>query len=492
MSVAGHDKTFRGFLDYMRQPLPVRDLLVLAGLMLAVGIAFHTLYPFPFTFPDSGSYVLTAKEGTFNVYRPMGYSTYMSWVHGIASGPTALFAVSYLLSGLATLFALFSARYLLGIERRWVFYAMSLAAILSPRIIFSTNFIMSDGLFTTLVMIFTATALWLVFSRNLLLVAAHLLVFVALYKVRYSGMFLLPVSMAALWCGFGGRAAWLRIVAALVPVLIFGALFNATKSEYARQTGVDTFSGFGGWQLVNNASTLMPEAKEIRRSELPVGVQPVHEFLSLYPDSLFDCRHTMTTDYMWSNELPYKQFLFYYMQSTGMPYPQAWASVGKLYGDYAGSLIGRYPGRYLTRYLLPSAGSLFRCGRMIEEGMEFKGEPLYREYFSITQQTYRHSHTFFTDIYPVRAAFNVVWWLALGVCAVWFCVVMLRRGLPGRKQRTAAAILLGFILIYLGSSAIASPCTTWRYTMPMFVPSVVFVFYCVSAFIDKRRGDAGE
>lgn len=486
MTGGSKDISLRGFAGFMRQKRQLTDLLALAGVLFVVGVVFHLLYPFPFTFPDSASYVYTANDGVFNVYRPMGYSTYMAWVRGLAHGPTALFAVSYLLNAAAVLFMLFSARYLLGLERRWLFYTLSVAAILAPRIIFSTNFIMSDGLFNTLTMIFVTTAMWLVFSRNLWLAAAHLLVLLLLYKVRYSGIFFLPVSVAALWMAFAGRGKVIRLAVSLAPLLLFALLFTSTKREYSRQTGVDTFSGFGGWQLINNASVLLPEAKEIKPAEFAREVQLLHQFIRQCPDSLFDRRHTMSTDYMWSNDLPYKQFLLYYSDATGMPYPQAWAAVGKMYGTYAGELIREYPGRYFTQFLLPSLGSMFRCGEMIEERLEFRGEPLYREFFGITQQSYKHKNHLFAAIYPIRQAINYIYWLGLGACAAWFCAVMLRRGVHHPKRRNAAALVLGFLLIYFFSSALASPCTTWRYTMPMFVPSLVFMSYCIGAFLDRR------
>ena len=471
-------KSLRDFIKFLGHKPQRTELAVMTG----VGIIFHILYPFPFTFPDSPSYVLSAAEGIFNVYRPMGYSSYLAFLHNFSGSPTFVFLFSYILNALATLFLLFSVKYLLGL-RGWVFWILAAFTILAPRIIFSTNFIMSDGLFNSLTMIFLATALWMVFSCSLWILAAHLLIFAALFKVRYSGMFFLPVSMVAIFFSYF-NASWLKRSLALLPVLVFVFLYTSTREEYVRRTGVDTFSGFSGWQMVNNASVLLPDAKRIVPRELPAHLRPMHAFIQMCPDTLFRREYAMTTKYMWDNELPYKQFLLWQCYNTGMDYPSGWVRCGKLYGEYARELIGRYPGRYLTRFMLPSLAGNFSCGQIIEEKIEFRNEPLY-ESWGITAESYTHRNSFFTDIYPVRKFFNVLFWVGLWLAAVIFLVTISRKVIR-TKEWQGGALLLLFVLIYLCSSALASPNTTWRYMMPLFVPSLAFMAYVASALPWKK------
>ena len=79
----GETKTFRAFIDFMKKKPQRVELGIWAAVLLALGVALHLLYPTPFVFPDSGSYVNSAASGTFNVYRPMGYSQYLGLLHGI-------------------------------------------------------------------------------------------------------------------------------------------------------------------------------------------------------------------------------------------------------------------------------------------------------------------------------------------------------------------------------------------------------------------------
>lgn len=470
------NKSFGDFWSRLGQKPMLAELLSTASLIAAVGIAFHLLYPMPFTFPDSGAYVLSAKEGVFNFYRPMGYSGYMGFVHLFGQSTTVLFAFSYTLHGLALLFLLMSARYLLDIPGRW-YWPLALFSVLAPRLIFSTNFIMSDSLFASLTMLFVATALWVVFSRSKLLLVAHLLCFIALYKVRYSGMFYVPVSMAAVWLSFKGAPLPKRTLA-LVPLLVFLIMFTLAKKEYREQTGVDTFSGFSGWQLINNAAVLLPEAKTIPAYEFEPQLRGFHSFIASCPDTLFRREYAMSTHNMWGNDMPYKQYMFYNNRLNGYPYANGWVVAGKLYGEYAAQMIKRYPGKYFTRFIIPSFVSNFKCWDFSEERGEFRNEPLYHEYFGIEADSYKHRRIF-SALMPVRKAMNWIYWLMLGACTAYFCTTLRRRNY-GDKCWQGAALTLFFILFYIATSAVSSPNTTWRYTMPIFVPSLVFMAWCVS------------
>ena len=154
----GETKTFRAFIDFMKKKPQRVELGIWAAVLLALGVALHLLYPTPFVFPDSGSYVNSAASGTFNVYRPMGYSQYLGLLPGISPSLTFVFVFSYAIHALSTLWLLFSAKYLLEIRDRRIFGIFCLFAVAAPRLLFCTNFLMSDSLFHTLTVLFVTTA----------------------------------------------------------------------------------------------------------------------------------------------------------------------------------------------------------------------------------------------------------------------------------------------------------------------------------------------
>lgn len=482
------EASLRAFLAFLREPRQKRELLICAAAMLLLGIALHILYPFPFFFPDTGSYVLSAKEGVFNAYRPMGYSDYLSLLHGISSSLGFVFVATYLLHALSTLWLLFSAKFLFGIRDGRLFGALCALAIVAPRLLFASNFLMSDSLFNTLTTLFVTSALWICFSRNIAMILFHLFVFALLYKVRYVGMFYVPVTLLALGFMPLGRR-WTKLGLMALPVLLFAVLYGSAKKEYIRQTGVDTFSAFSGWQLLNNASVLIPEAKAGLKTQdfAPGLVRNVHAFMQSCPDTLFNRRNMLSTACMWDKDLPYKYFMFQYMQATGQPYVPAWVQTGVVYGEYAARLIREYPGRYFSRFVLPSAGSMFAPQDIVEEKIAFVNEPMYRDYYGVTAERYEHAPRLFASLNPLRRVLNAVYWGMLVVSLVAFAVRWRKLAGEGERKRKGALLLASFMLIYLGSSVLASPCTTWRYSMPIYLSSLVFAAFVAQTFIGERK-----
>jgi len=123
----------------------------------------------------------------------------------------------------------------------------------------------------------------------------------------------------------------------------------------------------------------------------------------------------METAYMWERDLPYKQFLPYYIYAKNIGYERGWVEAGAIYEKYANMLIRKYPGRYFSRYIIPSFLSNFKCHPISEESTVFKNEPIYRDYFGIQEETFTYNHHFFYDLTPVRKIANYFYWTILGL-----------------------------------------------------------------------------
>lgn len=446
---------------------------------VVVYIVFSILYPEPFMFPDSGSYVLSAYDPTaFNIYRPMGYSSYLSLVHGISPSLGFMTGTTYFLHILSTLTLLFSARFLLGWGRRGVFVVITVCALFAPTALFATNFVMSDSLFASLTMLFLASALWILFLKNWWLIVAHLLLFWALYSVRYSGMLYVPISMLALLFSPLPRKTYYRILLAISPIVIASILFANVKSEYREHTGVDTFSAFNGWQLLNNASVLIPGARNVNPAIISDDeqVRYLHEFFTQYPDSVFSTSMALSTSLMWSNTLPLKQFTFLMLeQNPKATYPAAWVNVGVIYEKYAKALIANDPMGYLTKYIAPSLATLVKNQNITEQVNVVKNEPMYERYYGLSYDTYTHSNQGLWDFFNTcRRWFNPLYWV-LTIGAIASFLVTNRRVMFSEPVARCGLLLIAFIVVYLIGSAVASPCTTWRYSLPFFTPSLILI-----------------
>ncbi|MDR2843836.1 MAG: hypothetical protein LBV57_04230, partial [Candidatus Symbiothrix sp.] len=102
------------------------------GLYLVLGILIQIYYPYPFVYPDSGAYLLSAAEEVVNAWRPMGYSYYIRFVHAFSPSLTVLYWVSYGLNAIACILFLFSVKYLFKITSKILFYTFAGFMIFSP------------------------------------------------------------------------------------------------------------------------------------------------------------------------------------------------------------------------------------------------------------------------------------------------------------------------------------------------------------------------
>lgn len=470
-------KNFRNFLRYMSEKEQKWEFCVLSGIICILGSIFYYLYPFPFVFPDSGAYIAAANDNIQNVYRPMGYSNYLQILHSINGHISFVFIASYALNSIASLFLLYSFKYLSNIRNRYLFYILCACVFLSPTILFSTNFIMSDGIFNTLTIVFIATALWLIYTSNIWIILLHLCCLALLYKTRYTGMFYVPISMIALFISAQrNRMIW-RLALSCVPVILSLFLQSSAKHEYKRISGVNMASGFEGWQLMNNASVLIPKAKSLPETKFDTQLEQVyHQFLKTCPDSLFTTQKALTTGLMWDKASPFKKFMIYYGRTTRHKYETAWAETGALYSKYARQLIFTFPLSFLTEYAIPSFLSFFEFRKITEDQIEFKNQRYFHQYYGIETDSYKHKHSFFSDLNPVRHIFHYIYWFLLGGSIIYYFFTFQKYRFK-EKDRQAAGILLAFITIYIIVSALASPNTTWRYAMPIYIPSVLFMAY---------------
>lgn len=481
-------KSFKDFIRYIASSKEQKiELCILILLISAIGILFYNLYPFPFVFPDSGAYIQSAQSGILNIYRPMGYSHYLQFLHSMNGSFSFIFIASYFFHALTSLFFLYSFKYLIELKNKWIFYGLCALVFLSPTILFSTNFLMSDGLFNTLTTLFIATALWIVYCSNIWIIIIHLCCLAMLYDVRYAGMFYVPISMIVLFLAFQKRSIAIRIITACIPIFLLLFLQNSTRTEYKKVTGVNTTSGFEGWQLMNNASVLIPKAKQLPVSKFDTKLeQAYHKFLFSCPDSIFTIEAALSTGLMWDQTSPFKQFTFYYMQKTNHPYPIAWAETGKLYSEYARKLIFAYPFDFITDFFIPSLASFFEFREIGEHDNEFKNEKMYQDYYGIQIDNYKHSCRLFSDINPARHILHYFYWIAFALASIYFLVTTRKSSFTDKHWQTSA-LLFSFIIIYIGVSALASPSGTWRYAMPIYIPSILFVGSILNELSMKLR-----
>ena len=453
----------------------IRDLALFSVVLLVVGVLMRIFYPQPFVYSDSYTYIYTAAHNTFDFFRPNGYPRYLRLIHWLSPGLGFLFLVNYLFFALSSLLLLFSARQVLSIRNSRLFLVIGFCAILSPRLVFSTNYMMSDGVFSSLAAVFVASCLWLVKRPSWGWSIVNLLTLWLMCRLRYGGLFFIPASAVAFFLSLRGKARFVPVLVACAPILLGVAFYVITRYEYKKRTDVAVFSGFGGWQKINNALVLFPEAKELPPEAFKPEVRTLHAFMLRQPDEKFDRENTMGTLHMWSNELPCKAYVFNMCAELGSPYGYEWVVQSKVFGEYAKELVAKYPFRYLARYFLPSLWSTFRFMPFVEESIPVEEKGMLRSYYGVNYKTYHHRYRFFSGtVDPVRRVLNVVYWIA-AVLSMGFFFYALKKKYYSRTAALGLLVLALMFIFVIGGQAVSSPCTTWRYTMPFYQASVVFI-----------------
>ncbi|MDR2844437.1 MAG: hypothetical protein LBV57_07315, partial [Candidatus Symbiothrix sp.] len=222
---------------------------------------------------------------------------------------------------------------------------------------------------------------------------------------------------------------------------------------------------------------ILPDARDLHLQTIKGKKErELHQFLMQFPDSVYSIESMLGTSPMWDKSLPLKQYLFYRIQQQNSSYPLCFAKVGVTFESYAKQIALRYPFQYVKRYIVPSFCSVFlyQYQDITDWNNPFQSEKFTEDYFEITPVTHEHPATIFPFVNSLRHVFHSVYWIAGVLCTLFFAF-NIKKYSKEREKFFLLLTLIGFIVIYIGGSVVASPNTTWRYSMPFYAPSLAFM-----------------
>lgn len=475
------------FLRYIIQKDQLIDLGLFVAIYLVVYVLLAVYIPYPGTTADTGSYILSAKKLLIGGYRPIGYSWFLYAVHLVSKTSFFMFSVQYLLHMLATLAFMFTVKYFWKPVNRWVYYVFMLPIVLSPTTLFLTDFLMSDGLFNTLTVIWIVSGMWIAHSRQLvmrtLMIMLHLLALYMAFNTRYLALYYPIVS--TVWFIAAYKNKLVGALIALLPVLISIGVYTSTKREMKKVYKVDTFSGFGGWARANNAVSVLPyvelDPKDIQDKELAF----IHQIVTQFPDSVFATDKIIGTRFMWQKNFPGKTVLANVKQRTGRGYLPAWIYTGTLMNDYGNMLIKKFPLQYVRYYIIPNTLQVFKT-YPIEQPASYKPTALEKEWFDLKVDEFKYESKFFESLTPYREIAN---WLRWVLCFLAIAVFIAKRKWLGfnREQFLAIAMIILFGLGFIGSSIIAHPINNFRYLIPLYALQVMLIYVVFNQVVLKLK-----
>lgn len=472
-------ETFISFLQTAEQK---KRLALLAGLYFLIYIIITWLYPYPASISDSGSYVRAAMVNSMDTYRPFGYSKFLIILHGFSHSVKFVVFIQFLLNALASLLMVFSVSYLFRPKGKIVFYIYASLALFSPLSVYLANSVLSDSLFASLTLFWAASGLWMIFSEKkiikIILWGIHVILLVFLIKVRYTGLIYIAVTLLFIFLSFFRENKLIWLALSVIPLLIIFSYYNNQKEKTFKLVHVRTFSGFGGWQLANNALHCIPYVS-LKPEE--IKSEPVRRFTRfvLQHDSLLTLTVKPSAKFMWDNTLPLKAYCFSEVRRTNTPYIYQWNYLGEnVYSKFGSIVIKKYPFKFTWHYLLPNCRLiLYPDQDQVVKRFRTDGIPedLLREWFDFGKdEKLRSRSKVYEKMFFLIPLFRLVIWV-LFLSALLFLLLKWNKLGWSTSQKEIFWTLTAFVAVYYAFSAYAGPFEL-RYMAPLHVLLISLIY----------------
>ncbi|MDQ1332182.1 MAG: hypothetical protein QG576_216 [Bacteroidota bacterium] len=458
------------------------QLLIFLTLYLVMFLILTWLYPYPASISDSGSYVMAAFNNSPDTYRPFGYSRFLISVHKWSPSIHFLVFIQYFLNAVSTLFLVFTVKYFFRTRNNLIYYLYAFFAIISPLILYLANSVLSDSLFTSLTLIWIGCGLWMIYSRKdqtrYLFYLIHLLSLFYLINVRYTGLAYLVVTLLIVLISFYRRNIYICAILLIVPLLMVYGFYRNQKAKIYDLVHVNTFSGFSGWQLANNALNCVPYLKlnpaDVRDKKVREFTKYVMEY-----DTLLIMRDKPSAKYMWDNKLPLKSYCFYEAGRTNSPYIYQWNYLGEyVYSKFGSYIIKKYPFSFASHYLFPN----LRLVLLPTQDQVVKAfipgripDNLLKEWFRFNdrEKIYSRSRIYEKGFTLIPVSRLIIW---IFVFAALLILIMKRKQISWQPhQKSAFSLFLVFITVYSAFSIYAGPFEL-RYIAPVHMSQISLIY----------------
>jgi hypothetical protein len=458
------------------------NLVVFFSAFIGV-IAFLKLYyPYPAFESDSGNYVLSATTGKINGYRPFGYSSFLSFINTFSKDIQFVVTAQWFLSMLASFFLVFSLRYIFKLKN-YLIWIITACLAFNPSLVFMNSYVMSDGFFSSLTILYITTGLLLAYRKSYLILAIHLFVMYWCFHTRYIALYFPFFTAGIILISFIEKRM-MAIGLAIVPLFLVWFYSQQTKQEMVSEFGVNTFSAFSGWQKANNGVAVLPFEKVDTSKIKDKDVLYVHNIVRAFPDSFFSLIHVLETNFMWRKDFPGKAVLFDHIQKTQTPYMRSWAYVGTLLSKYGDYLQSEYRSTYIKKFIVPNSANLFHVFP-IDEKKEFIADQNTKNLFETKVEKYIFEKQFFTSLTNIRQIAEYIAWVLFSLAAILllFFYLKSKKYVDGLKSLILPAFVVSFCIV----SVYAAPINNFRYMMPIWGALISTVAFAINLLLTSKE-----
>lgn len=458
------------------------NLIVFFSAFIGVFAFLKIYYPYPAFESDSGNYILSATTGKINGYRPFGYSSFLSFINTFSKDIQFVVTAQWFLSMLASFFLVFSLRYIFKLKN-YLLWIITACLAFNPSLVFMNAYMMSDGFFTSLTILYITTGLLLAYRKSYLILALHLFIMYWCFHTRYIALYFPFFTAGIILLSFIEKRM-IAIGLAIVPLFLVWFYSQQTKQEMVSEFGVNTFSAFSGWQKANNGTVVLPFEKVDTSKIKDKDVIYVHNIVRSFPDSLFSLEDVLATNFMWRKEFPGKAVLFDYIQKTNTPYLRAWTYVGTLMAKYGDFLQSEYRSTYIQKYIVPNSTNLFHAFP-IDEKKEFVADQNTKNLFETKVEKYSFEKQVFTPLTSIRQIAEYLAWVlfTLATLLMIFLYLKSKKYLEGLKSFILPAFVVSFCLV----SVYAAPINNFRYMMPIWGALISTIAFAINSFLVSKE-----
>ncbi len=473
---------------------PTNRKYLLRGLGVSVVefIVFKILYPYPDFFSDSYSYISVASHHLKAGIWPIGYSWFLSLIHGITYNSVFLVAVQYLLMQIASLSFFFTLDYFFEIGPAFRRILLGFIVI-NPLTLYLCNTINSDALFTALSLVWLTQLIWIIYRPRYTYIYTHAALLLLCFTVRNNAYYYPVISLIVfLSCRSGKLFKWCGIGLFAGSILYF-VLW--TRDEVYKLTGTQQFSLFTGWQLANNALYIYNEV-EVDSADFPTpGSRELNRMTmdwlkKVNPQALSDALDGYVGNFFIKQpDAPLKQYFAKHADrkdTLELGLIREWGRTSEDFAPFGKTVIIHHPlayvqyfmGRNLSHYFLPPLSHL----ELYNYG-ESTIDPIARDWFhfkearvSCVSYSLQGGLIIYSALFPLINAYFL-----------WYAFLFITK----RRFNTASRelnILLGSMAFFVLLNFLFSLSATANILRYQIVPMILMLF--TGVLLDQYHGMA--
>jgi len=335
-------------------------LLTAVGVSLLLFTLFKHFYPYPNMVMDSYVYLNAAVHHWGANSYPIGYSKFLEWFLHFSNSAGLLVWIQYLLLECSCGLLFLTVAYFFKPSKS-IQCILLIFLFCNPLWMFTSNFIMSDGLYTAISVFWITQLIWIIGRPRPFLIWTNAILLLLAFAIRPNAVYYpLISSLVILLTSFRPRV---KMLAIFLEVAFIGLFVEYTRVETKQLTGIKQFSPLGGWHMANNALYMYSHIYLENKYPLPDKFLQLDSVVRDYYDHTkhpvevleLDARNGFGGYYLDDRNSPlYKYMNWKYGSDTLFTNFRKWGPVGQLYGEYGTYLISHHPLNFLQYYALPN------------------------------------------------------------------------------------------------------------------------------------------